>query len=391
MRVLLAALTLALGSSAVAAEPTRAAGPESVGETDTAAPAAKKTVGKRASAEPVVAAPAKPRVGRAAPAEKVAPAEHVAPAERVAAPAGRVGGPAGREVAAPVRKTVDAVPGRPGGTLASPPMRAGAGTVTRAPDSAPLVRKGGTDSPRTLAGGGTHQPLESAAAPIDRGRPGIPGTNGIGPRSPLMLDQVTPLHGIFLYGPTPSSHSSYTGGDSQKIARRDLPDRQLDRGGSLAVGLLGGAYISSTTDGNSIFGDPGAGLNARFRPVEFLGIQAGVQHSIGWTALDVGEDLRQATLGTASLQLFAFPWSHVSPFATAGAGVQDGGTSLLGNAESADSPLLWGPHAGLGLEIAIGKSVAIDLDGRYNYLVNAAANGAVSSVVTTNVGLLFHF
>jgi len=209
--------------------------------------------------------------------------------------------------------------------------------------------------------------------------------------APLVLPAVTPAHGILLYGPRPTAHAHYANEEQVAIRKKDLPERAVDRAGSLAVGLRGGGYWSSTPDATAVFADPGGGLLARYRPVEFLGLEGGFQHAVGAAGVDAGAPLRQHTLGTVSAQIFAFPWSRVSPFVSLGGTGQDSDLQLLGAADGVNSPTLWGAHGGLGVELAIGQSLAIDLDARYNHYLNAAAHEAVPAAVTTNLGLLFHF
>jgi hypothetical protein len=204
---------------------------------------------------------------------------------------------------------------------------------------------------------------------------------------------VTALSGLLTYGPSLGTHSDYAGQQNVKVARRDLPDRAVDRGGSLAVGLRGGGYWSSTPDADGIYADPGAGLIARYRPLEFLGLEGGLTHSEGTAGLGPAADPRTETLATGSLQLFAFPWSRLSPFLSGGIAYDDRNIHLLGASDGKGKPdaALWGPQGGLGVELSIGQSLAFDLDARLNDYVNAKDVGAVPVAVTTNLGMLFHF
>ena len=373
MRALLAAFALLFSLDALAAgaptrvgTPPRADAPDADAEAPRKVATAPKQGAKQGAKKGTKKAGVAPKVGKAAPVQ-VAPKGGAVPAgPRVAGPKSGVPVAGGPKLGGP----------KPGGPKLGGPVAGG--PVVRGPQAGgPVVRGPALGGPAVRGPAVTGNPV--VGAPVRHG----------GPRH-VVAGAVSPLHGIFIYGPRPGTHNTYTG-QNEKIARRDMPDRSLDRGGSLAVGMLGGALFSSEADGSAVFGDPGAGLQARFRPVEFLGLQVAGQHSVGWMGVEPGAPLRESTLGTASLQLFAFPWSHVSPFLTAGATMQDTDMTLIGASDGDDAKTLWGPHAGLGLEIGIGKSVAIDLDGRLNYLVNAKANGATPTAFTTNLGLMFHF
>jgi hypothetical protein len=202
------------------------------------------------------------------------------------------------------------------------------------------------------------------------------------------LPTVSPLAGLFLFGPMLGTHDQYA--DGGPVKKRDLPHREVERAGSVAIGLRGGVYGSSTPDASAVYADPGAGLSLRYRPLEFVGIEASAAHYVGSAGVEGAEPLRTATPLAGSAQIFAFPWSRVSPFGTVGATANLAGAQLIG-ADDDGSAVLWGPHAGLGVELAIGQSLAFDLEGRFNYLLNAADSGAAPANLTGGLGMLFHF
>jgi len=53
---------------------------------------------------------------------------------------------------------------------------------------------------------------------------------------------------------------------------------------------------------------------------------------------------------------------------------------------------LVGAHAGLGLELALGKSLALDFEGRYiGYLNKSPMDASSPGAWTTSAGLVAHF
>ena len=213
-----------------------------------------------------------------------------------------------------------------------------------------------------------------------------PRTVYVGPRY-----RVRPTSGVFVYGPRPVYHTTYqVQGSAEPVAvqEKHLPDRKVDRANSLAIGMKAGSYFGAY-DGANAFGDVGLGLTARYRPVESFGIEvAGQRHA---------DPERVHTTAAVSGELFAFPWSRVSPYVLAGAtytqrSVQDeiwldGSVQTL----STQAPLL-GAHAGAGLEIALGKRLAVDLEARYIHYVNPVeGDPTLPGALTTSAGAVWHF
>jgi opacity protein-like surface antigen len=96
--------------------------------------------------------------------------------------------------------------------------------------------------------------------------------------------------------------------------------------------------------------------------------------------------------------VFANPWGRISPYALGGLTtnartindqfrVEDGGMNSL---ETSD--VLWGPHAGVGIELAFGKNVALDLEARYTgYLNTDVDDPTIPGALQTTAGFLVHF
>lgn len=195
---------------------------------------------------------------------------------------------------------------------------------------------------------------------------------------------MAPFHGVFFYGPRPGVQRYYGGGPGQPraaapVRAQDLPKRHVDRRHSLAMGLRGGAYLNATLAGGG-YADPGLGLFLRYRPVGAFGIEVAGQHHVGQRTTH--------TLGSASGEVFLFSWNKLSPYGLGGLTVTDRG---LGGPDL-DESLLVGLHAGGGLEIALGRKVALDIEGRYiGYLNRQDDDPAIPGAVTITGGLAYHF
>ncbi len=167
-----------------------------------------------------------------------------------------------------------------------------------------------------------------------------------------------------------------------KPTRVDAPVRAVNRAGSIAVGLKGGTMFG-TEDVATLTGDTGFGLMVRYRPVEAIGLEGTwMRHEDSIDGTLVRDPL------SLSAQVFLFPWTRVSPFVSAGMTL-DG---PVGSSESVPSEHRFAPHGGLGVELAIGKSLAIDLEGRYlaerQSLVNDPAQGGA---IQATAGVVLHF
>jgi opacity protein-like surface antigen len=215
----------------------------------------------------------------------------------------------------------------------------------------------------------------------------------------IRYTHVRPYHGVFVYGPPPQTHNHYhsrgtqTSGGQVKVKKSDLPQRFVDRENTLAVGLKGGSLWSGYFDANA-YADSGLGLNVRYRPDEAVGLDVAIQHhDQTWNMVSE----RSQTMMSGSVELFAYPWTRVSPYALGGLtyttrDIEDEiFQSEQINLVQTRQPLI-GPHVGLGIEFALGKTVALDLEARYTgYLNRKPTDASMPGALTTTAGLMFHF
>jgi len=149
------------------------------------------------------------------------------------------------------------------------------------------------------------------------------------------------------------------------------------------VGAKGGLLVDTDQNPSEISGDTGYGLVARYRPIESFGIEGSwMRHEDPTGNGQVRNPL------SLSAQLFAFPETRLSPYVSAGATFGD-----LSPEESvaADRPRM-SPHAGLGLELALGRSVAFDIEARYlSQMQSIEADPAAGGALQATAGILIHF
>ncbi len=205
---------------------------------------------------------------------------------------------------------------------------------------------------------------------------------------------LRPYDGVIAYGPRPRYHYVYRDRVDYRVKETHVPDRAVERENSLAIGISGGSIVGGY-DHASPFADPGLGGTLRYRPDESVGLQANVA-SYGMQSDD---SFRTNTSVQASAVLFAYPWTRVSPYVLGGVtwdarnyndAYRDFSTDVVGRLDQTD--VQWGPHVGVGLEIAIGKVVAIDVDAKYTGFVTAdAADPTIPGALQTGVGLLLTF
>lgn len=206
---------------------------------------------------------------------------------------------------------------------------------------------------------------------------------------------VRPYHGVFVYGPAPVYHQQYVASSGPvTVQEAHLPERKIDRENSLAVGIRGGSFMGGY-DTAAGFSDPGLGLNVRYRPDETVGLEVALSHY----GMESDDSMRTNTVGQASVELFAWPWTRVSPYVLAGltgAGRDfeddylDTRTDTVQHLSHSD--VQWGPHAGLGIEFALGKSVALDLEARYiGFLTAGGDDPTLPGAVQTTAGVMVHF
>lgn len=217
------------------------------------------------------------------------------------------------------------------------------------------------------------------------------------PRRTVVYRRVTPVHGVFVYGPPVRHHHHYhtsSATSTVRVQQAHLPERAVDRDDTLAIGLKAGSLLSGTETGQ-LYGDLGLGLMGRYRPAESVGLQLDLSHHAGESVFNGSSSVRNQTQVAGSVALFAFPWTRVSPYALGGVtwnarslhdeyyGVES--TTLVGVNDA-----LWGLHGGLGLELALGDSFALDLEGRYVGWLDRGPVDPLGAIQGT-AGLTFHF
>jgi hypothetical protein len=191
-------------------------------------------------------------------------------------------------------------------------------------------------------------------------------------------------HGVFIYSP-PAPRQEVVVVEQGSRAPAPDPRRAVDRGNTLAVGLKGGALLMPA-DALSPDPDPGVGLMLRYRPVEALGLELSwMQHS-GVEALTGGAAPTASPL-SVSAQVFALPWTRVSPYLTLGGSwtrVQDPATEAGARAS--------GLHGGVGLHLALGERAAVEAEVRGLQLGGVELPVGLSPwTAQATVGLVTHF
>jgi len=204
--------------------------------------------------------------------------------------------------------------------------------------------------------------------------------------------------GVFIYSPPPTSHhvvvvDGSSSGGGAVIEEAEAPTRAVDRNGDLGIGITAGTYGSGYDMGGE-YGDMGLGLQLEWRPVESVGLELAYQHhSETWD--DTAQRLNNPM--QASVQLYAFPWTRVSPYLSAGLTLNERSVSDtfydgLNYQHVETSETLFGPHAGLGVEFALGENMAVDFEGKYiGYLDVADEDPSLPGAVQGTMGLSVYF
>ena len=134
-------------------------------------------------------------------------------------------------------------------------------------------------------------------------------------------------HGVFVYGPAPKHHGHHNAVVvTSNRGKSPVPSRSVDRAGSLSIGGQGGVYTGAY-DGGAAYSDFGMGFTANYRMVESLGLE--LAYTYYNQTFDEGSE-RETGVFAPSLQLYAFPWSTVSPYASVGVLTAGGMQSLPG-------------------------------------------------------------
>ena len=179
----------------------------------------------------------------------------------------------------------------------------------------------------------------------------------------VIFPRWRPSYGVFIYSPPPARRM--VGGVD--AGPSDDP-RAVNRNGDLGIGFVAGSYMSTYRGGYGSYGDFGMGLNLTWRPTEAVGFEgAWTRHMDSWDE-DVSSE-RVSDVFSGSMKLYAMPWTRVAPYLSVGVtGTQrqfedtysDGFSTQT---ETVDDTLV-GPHIGLGVELAVGRSAAFDFEGR---------------------------
>lgn len=198
-------------------------------------------------------------------------------------------------------------------------------------------------------------------------------------------------YGVFVYGPPPGPRVVIVNGEAQPAAESVEPKRAVDRTRTFAVGARGGSYLGAY-DGGDSYGDFGMGIAARYRAAEALGFEVAWQyHDQTWSA---GSERITQPL-SASVELFALPWTRFSPYVLGGVTLTsrnwaDDIHNPLGPVEVKDS--LFGPHGGVGLEFAVGQKMSVNMEGRMVGYLNVPENDPTKPWgLQGNLGFNFYF
>lgn len=177
---------------------------------------------------------------------------------------------------------------------------------------------------------------------------------------------------------------------TESPAHRSRPANFVDRAGQFSLGLAGGSYVSGYESGSS-YGDFGLGLVGRYRATPALGFEA------AWSHYRDGAGERATSPLSLSFEAFGYPTSRVNPYFLAGVTftgrhIEDTFCEGEDFTTLTTDDTLFGPHAGLGLEIAVGKNATIDLEGRVtSYLDVGPEDPTVPASLQGKVGFNFYF
>ncbi len=202
-------------------------------------------------------------------------------------------------------------------------------------------------------------------------------------------------HGVFIYSPPPARRVVVVDGHRRVVQSGSSDDlRAVDRTGDLGIGITTGSYMSTYRGGEGSYGDFGLGLSLTYRPVEALGLEvAWSHHSESWES----DSERDSDPLSASAKLYAMPWTRVSPYLSLGVTAtqrefEDTYFDGFRTQTATIDDTLVGPHIGLGVELAIGQSAALDFEGRLiGYTNKDPADPAAPVAGQATGGLKFYF
>jgi len=160
--------------------------------------------------------------------------------------------------------------------------------------------------------------------------------------------------GVFVYTPParPQSVQVVEERPNGSTACVAAPRRAIDRRGDLSLGLHGAGRVGvDPATASAGTATVGGGLTGRYRLVDPLGVELSWSRTLSdWET----PDPLSINTFSASGQLFAFPWTRLSPYLSVGYT----GERVRPSA-AAEALIARGPHAGLGLELALGENAAI--------------------------------
>jgi len=199
-------------------------------------------------------------------------------------------------------------------------------------------------------------------------------------------------HGVFVYGPNPHRHNRVRRGYHTDNSPVPMPSRKIDRDGAFSVGLTTGSYAWGYDLGGD-FSDFGLGVTTRFRPVEGLGFE--LAYSVHDDTFD-GETERTTTMLSPSVQVFVAPWSRISPYASVGVtfaerAYDDVWTDGFEEFTTQINDSSFGPHLGIGLEIALGQNAAINFEARAIGYLDNQEGGTLPGAVQSTFGAQWYF
>ena len=194
-------------------------------------------------------------------------------------------------------------------------------------------------------------------------------------------------YGVFVYGP----HPVIVHRGPVTAAPAD-PPRKVSRAGEFSLGVRGGSYMSTYDYPSSAYGDLGLGLAGRYRFSDAFGLElAALHHDQSWDA----DTSRVSQPVSLSAEVFAFPWTRFNPYFLAGitwttrdyddtlwvpADIDPGNSVTVQRQDT-----LFGPHGGLGIEIGVGESWAVNAEWRWvGYLDKAASDPSLAGHVKTH-------
>jgi hypothetical protein len=200
-------------------------------------------------------------------------------------------------------------------------------------------------------------------------------------------------HGVFIYSPPPA-HVMAGGQVVDAGTSDDL--RAVNRNGDFGIGVTAGSLMSTYRGGYGSYGDFGMGLTLTWRPTEVVGFEGAWSYATdSWD--DQVSPERQSEVLAGSMKLYAMPWTRVAPYLSVGVTAtqrefQDTYSDGFSTQTETANDTLIGPHIGLGVELAVGKSAAFDFEGRaIGYMNKLPDDPSAPFAFQTTGGLKLYF